>query len=374
MDLDKRLLIICGPTATGKTRLALELARKFNGELVSCDSRQVYQFMDVVTGKEIPKNFIYRFSDFDFPPLRIGYYSCRNQSITDNIKIWGYDLVRPDQQFNVQLYLEFVSRAVLYLWSQGKLPIVVGGTGMYLKSLVEPPETLGVPMDVKLRKELDKKHIGELLNLLQERDPDKVKRMNKSDKINPRRLIRAIEVAENNLKIKDLKLKFIKQVLSIELLNYMKTVKGVRILWEGLNYRRRKRLYELIDKRVDTRLAEDQIVGELDYLVKKDYLPHIPAVTIGYQQLIKWMGGEISFEEMVKQWKFAEHGYARRQLTWFKKQTGIHWFEVNERNFKSKVEKLVREWYYRNIKYQIKYRKKETEFRIQKNMLYGWMM
>ena len=346
MDLDKRLLIICGPTATGKTRLALELARKFNGELVSCDSRQVYQFMDVVTGKEIPKNFIYRFSDFDFPPLRIGYYSCRNQSITDNIKIWGYDLVRPDQQFNVQLYLEFVSRALLYLWSQGKLPIVVGGTGFFLRSMVNPPESLGVPVNQKLRVLLQGMSAQELYTLLVKKSPMKALQMTTSDKLNSRRLIRVLEIVNDQggspLTISPTLDYYIKQI-----------VPELDVLEVGLTITSRQLLYEWIDERVEHRLLDKTLTNELEYLIQKDYLRYAPEVTIGYQQLIKWMGSEISFEEMVKQWKFAEHGYARRQLTWFKKQTGIHWFEVNERNFKSKVEKLVREWYYRNIKYQI---------------------
>jgi len=123
-----KILIICGPTATGKTQLAANLAKKFSGELISADSRQVYQEMDIVTGKDQPKG----------------------------VKIHGLDLVKPDEEFSVAHFVKYAVGLINQIIKRKKLPIVVGGTGLYINSLIKPPKTLLVKPDWRLRKQLDK--------------------------------------------------------------------------------------------------------------------------------------------------------------------------------------------------------------------------
>src|SRR5687767_6639381 len=124
----KKLLVICGPTATGKSSLAFKLARKFNGELISADSRQVYIGMDIGTGKEWG----------------------------EGVEIWGYDLVDPDKEFSVAQYLRFATKKISDIEKRGKLPILVGGTGLYIKGVVDGIPTVDVPRNKKLREILEK--------------------------------------------------------------------------------------------------------------------------------------------------------------------------------------------------------------------------
>ena len=346
----RSLLIVCGPTAMGKTGLALELAGKFDGELVSCDSRQVYKYMDVVTGKDLPEGFRLEDKGYSFPLLGINTYT------DGKINIWGYDLVRPDGEFSVQMYLKFVGLVLSDIWKRGKLPIIVGGTGFYVQSLLSPPKTINMPMNSELRRELNVKSVEELLERLKQLDPERVELMNESDVKNPRRLIRAIEVADYKLGSNSLGAKVSRQTpptpspstssgqVSSEEGELLLHLDGVtEILVIGLKLER-KRLYERIDARVDERMANEKLVDELEWLLENNYLSKSPSTTIGYQQLIEWMGGLCFFEEVVQRWKFAEHGYARRQLTWFKKMKEIDWFDIDEKGWKERVVENVEKW------------------------------
>ncbi|MCL4390032.1 MAG: hypothetical protein M1484_01830 [Patescibacteria group bacterium] len=159
----RKLLVITGPTATGKTKLGIELAQKYNGEILSADSRQVYKSLDIGTGKQTK------------------YFQ------------WGIDLVAPNAKFNVSDYVKYANKVLEDIWRRGKLPIVVGGTGLYIKALLEPFDTINVPIDKELRSK--NYELRELQEKLQQTDPTKWAAMNESDRQNPRRLIRALEVA-----------------------------------------------------------------------------------------------------------------------------------------------------------------------------------
>jgi len=161
-----KILVISGPTATGKTQLAFKLAKKFNGELISADSRQVYKGMDIGTGKE-----------------------------WGDVPIWGYDIVEPNQEWSAAHFVKLAEKLIPEIQSRGKLPIVVGGTGLYISNLLNPPETLNIPPDKKLRKELEKLSVAELQDRLKKADSKRFYGMNESDQQNPRRLVRAIEIA-----------------------------------------------------------------------------------------------------------------------------------------------------------------------------------
>jgi tRNA dimethylallyltransferase len=262
-----KLLIICGPTATGKTTLAAMLAKKFNGELVSADSRQVYRGMDLVTGKDKP-----------------------------DVPVWLYDVVAPNEEFSVSHWVRLAKDAIADITKRNKLPIVVGGTGLYIHALIHPFETIDIPPNKALRNKLQTLTVAELQKMVKRSD------MNYSDWQNPRRLIRKIEIAKGE-KI------------------HKKQEKIYATLLIGLTAPL-PILYARIDKRFAQRIQQG-MKEEIDMLIKK-YGRDFPSMTaIGLN----------------------EHAYVRRQLTWFKKQKGIHWFDVTDAEVSGKVTALVRAWY-----------------------------
>lgn len=166
--LSKRVLVICGPTATGKTKLALQLAKEFNGELISADSKQVYIGNDAEAGKD--------------------------KDIIGNSRVWLLDIVKSEVEFSVSLWRRLAQEAIKDILARGKLPIVVGGSGLYIKALVENLSDVDAPRDLELRK--SNKSVSELFDYLKSINPTKAASLNNSDKNNPRRLIRAIEVSK----------------------------------------------------------------------------------------------------------------------------------------------------------------------------------
>ena len=206
----KKLLIICGPTAIGKTKLALRLAKKLNGELVSADSRQVYKGMNIGTGKDLPVNSKFQTPNskwfdgftilsevegqisnpkFQIPSYQIGYYKI------NGIKAWLLDIVKPDYRFSVADYVRCADLVIEDIWQRKKLPILVGGTGFYIRGIVDGIETIGIKPDLRLREKLRNYEITKLREILKRTCPERLRRMNKSDRNNPRRLVRAIEIA-----------------------------------------------------------------------------------------------------------------------------------------------------------------------------------
>ena len=324
-----KILIVCGPTATGKTKLGLALAKKFAGEIVNADSRQVYLGMDIGTGKDIPaiSNFQFLISkQFSNSKFKIGYYEI------DKIKIWLLDIVKPDYQFNVADYKKCADFVIKDILNRGKLPIVVGGTGFYLKALTDEIETLGIEPDWELRKSLQDSKVSELQKKLQTFDLGRAKKMNESDWQNPRRLIRAIEIA---IKTKNSKLKTQNQIIKSKF-DY---------LIVGL-FAASKILYQKIDQRVEERVQAG-IENEIKSLLVKGYTWENSALgtTLAYSEWQDYLIKDKSKEEVIKKWKFDEHDYARRQMTWFKKTPNINWFDIFENNWQEKVEKLANSWY-----------------------------
>ncbi|MCX6816890.1 MAG: tRNA (adenosine(37)-N6)-dimethylallyltransferase MiaA [Candidatus Beckwithbacteria bacterium] len=280
-----KILIICGPTATGKTKLAVQLAKQFSGELISADSRQVYQGMDIVTGKDKPKG----------------------------VKIHGLDLVKPDEEFSVAHFVKLTRTLI----NQISFPIIVGGTGLYLDSLIKPPSTIFAKPNWKLREKLSFFSIPKLLKLLKQLNPKRLMQMNHSDQLNPRRLIRAIEVAIQKGPT------FLSKGLDL---------KENNLLWIGLTAEK-KILDQRIKKRVEQRIKSGAI-QEWQKL-KKQYGSNLPSMSaIGYHQLPD-----------VNKWIVAEQQYARRQLTWFKKNKAIRWFDIDAKDLFKLVARQVKAWY-----------------------------
>ena len=312
----KKLLIISGPTASGKTSLAFSLAKKFDGELISADSRQMYRKMDIVTGKEID----------------------------EKIKTRLIDVVAPDEQFSVSHYYQLAWKAIEDIRQRKKLPIIVGGTGFYIKAVLDGIETMGIAPDWKLRGEFETLTVDQLQEKLKQLDAKRWDRMNESDRKNPRRLVRAIEVTTLSGHPERSEGSLANARIADKRRDSSATPQNdISVLWIGLTVPNTI-LYQRIDQRVEERLKMGA-VEETKELAKK-YGWDIPSMTgQGYRQLRGFVEGKLSLEEGVKRWKFAEHEYARRQMTWFKKDKRIVWFDISDSKFQEKVEERLREWY-----------------------------
>lgn len=312
----KKILIIVGATSTGKTDLALRLAKKFDGELVACDSRQVYRGLDIGTGK-LPGQ-----------PAKItkgdGFWEI------DGIKIWMYDVVVFKKQYTIYDYVKDASRVIDKILKRGKLPIIVGGSGLYLKALIEGLPNLSIPVDLKIRKELERLSLGNLQKKLQKLSPKKWEGMNNSDRQNSRRLVRAIEI---------ISIGFTSDNGSKGLLRG--SFKTLKI---GLTAER-DILYKRIDERVISRINQGMLNEAKKLQTKGLTLKRMKQLGLEYGILADFLEGKIREQELIKIMQSKIHGFARRQLTWFKKEKEVTWFDVTDKNYIKKIDKLTSKWY-----------------------------
>lgn len=318
-----KLLVICGQTATGKTSLALKLADKLKGELISADSRQVYKDMDIGTGKDLPVNAKFKYQNAKLG----GYYK------VGNVKIWGYDLVKTTKEFNVSDYAKIAREIINDIWNRKKLPIIVGGSGLYIKGLMDGIDTLGIGKNERLRKKLSEKTIDELLSVLMTLNCVKASSLNESDRKNSRRLIRAIEIAKS------------KSLSSSSNTSLAKELEA-DILFVGLKIQRDE-LLKRIEKRVKERV-EEGFLEEIRLLLRKGVKWNDSAMTAtGYRQLESYINKSKSLDEVIKDWTRSEFRYAKRQLTWFKKDGRVNWFDVTDKKSPERIEKFVKKWYFK---------------------------
>ena len=301
------LLIICGPTATGKTELAIKIAKKFNGELINADSRQVYKGMDIGTGKDLPSDAKFtKAPTADKRNFDIGYY------LINKIPLWLLDIVSPDYNFNVADYQKLAWVVIKDIWQRKKLPILVGGTGLYIKALIDGIGTINIPLNQKLRNKLVKLSLEKLQKEIQNVNLEKWNQMNNSDKQNPRRLIRAIEIAKQ------------KKPSKLTLFD-----KNFNSLFIGLSAPN-KILYERIDQRVEDRINSG-MEKEIRTLLSLGYDWNFPSMSgIGYRLWRDYFNKKKTLKEIIQRWKFDEHSYSRRQQTWFKKDKRIKWFFITK--------------------------------------------
>lgn len=291
-----KVVSIVGPTASGKTKLAVKLAKKFDGEIVSADSMQIYKGMQIATAKPT----------FDE---------------TEGIKHHLIDFVSPDETYSVAMFVKDASNCIADINSRGKLPFIVGGTGLYVDSLLNnisfSEEQRDEKLSLELRKIYEEQGIDALLEMLSEFDIDSANRL-KAER-NPKRIIRAIEfykttgitITEQNEKSK------------LEKSPYS----PIKI---GLNYKDRAKLYERINKRVDLMLENGLVNEAKDVLSNKLSFTSIKA--IGYKELLPYLNGEKTLDECVEKLKMETRRYAKRQITWFKRDLDINWLYADEYN------------------------------------------
>lgn len=271
-----KLIVILGPTASGKSALALKLAKKFQGELINADSRQIYKEMDIGTAKHVGGG-------------------------TSHMLI---DVVKPDQEFTLIQYKKLALKIIKDILKRGKIPFLVGGTGLYLQAVVDNLKIPPVKANQALREKLAKLTNQELFEKLKDADPETAELI---DRHNQRRLIRALEVCLITKK------PFSQQ--------RKKGSPLFDILEIGLKTDPKK-----IDQRIET-MFQEGLIQEVKRLIKK-YSPDLPAFSaIGYQETIAYLNKEISLTEAKKLISQHTRQYAKRQMTWFKKDKRIHWLE-----------------------------------------------
>lgn len=296
-----KLLVITGPTGVGKTDFAIDLAKGSSGQIISADSRQVYRGLDIGTAKPTKKQ------QKEAPHRLI-------------------DLVDPDEPFSLARYQALAYEAIDQAIADGKKPALVGGTGLYIQAVVDGLKIPHIPPNPALRENLEALATDELVKRLALVDPDSVKAIPPT---NRRRLIRAIEVTELS-----------GQPFSVLGRQYHRRYATLQI---GLTAPREE-LYRRADARVDAWLKEGW-VKEVRQLRSK-YPETLPAVTsLGYRQIGMYLDGKVGLEEAVRRVKFDTHGYIRRQMTWFRRDRRIEWFDTTIPDWQSEVDKLVASWY-----------------------------
>ncbi len=299
------IYIITGQTATGKTAHALELAAKFNGEIVNADARQIYTFLDIITGKDLDKT-TGKFTIWnEYSDYNIGFYKTK-----DNSRIWLYDILQPSQMFSAFEYGKLAKKVINHIQERGKTPIIVGGTFFYIHQLLYGGSEFAVEPDLRLRRDLSQKTVPELQHILKKKNVQLFNSLNNSEKNNPQRLIRKIEIETHSSPNAILR--------QPQLIN-----NEYRII--GFAFQSKDDLRETITQRVERRLAHGAI-QEVQELIKRGFSNKDPGMkTIGYQQIMDHLSGKLTWDQMKQVWITREIQYAKRQLTLMKKDQHIQW-------------------------------------------------
>ena len=289
--MHNKLIGIVGPTGTGKSKLAIKLAQANNGEIISCDSRQVYRYMDIGTAK----------------------LTVNERALVPHHLI---DIINPDEDLSLAQYQELAYQAIYTIQKKENIPLLVGGTGQYFQAVVEGWQIPRVKPDIEYRKSLEKRaangEAAELHHELVEIDPESGKKI---DQRNIRRVIRALEVYKSR-GIPFSKLQ-------------RKSAPPYRTLIIGL-YTERQELYRRVDSRVDE-MVKLGLIEEVKKLIEMGYGTDLPAMSgIGYRQIGDFLKGNLSLPEAVQQMKYETHRYIRQQYLWFRlKDDRIDWFNIN---------------------------------------------
>lgn len=300
----EKVIIIGGPTASGKTSLSIELAKRINGEIISADSMQIYKDMNIGTAK--PKEIEMQ-----------------------GIKHYLLDIITPEERFSVADYKTKAKEAIKEIIKKGKVPIIVGGTGLYIESLIYEIEFLQIETDLKYREELEQIVKEKGLNYLYEKalkiDPESMKKISRSDQ---KRILRVLEIYHQTGKTKS----------KIDQDSRKEPEYDYKLF--AINMQR-DILYDRINKRVDIML-QDGLVNEVKEIYEK-YKEFPTAMQgLGYKEVIEYLEGNINYEQMVEKIKMESRRYAKRQITWFKKYEDIIWIDGLEDTQKN-IETIIKE-------------------------------
>lgn len=307
--MKEKLFILMGPTAVGKTGLSIELAKSLNGEIISADSMQIYRYMDIGTAK-----------------VTIDEMS--------GIPHHLLSIVNPDDSFTVSSYKEMASKHITDINNKGKLPIVVGGTGLYINSLVYKLNFAQVAPDESIRDRLNSivldKGNDYLHKLLLNIDPESGARISIND---TKRIIRAIEIYE-----------LTGQTMTEYNKDFRVFNENYDLIMICLNMDRSK-LYDRINQRVDL-MIEQGLISEVEEILKMGYDKDLVALQgIGYKEIIMYLEKQSSLDEAIDKIKQGSRNYAKRQLTWFRRDNRIKWMDVDNyddlSNLKKDIEKYV---------------------------------
>jgi tRNA dimethylallyltransferase len=290
MDMLPKIVIVVGPTASGKTACGVEIAKKFNGEVIAVDSRTIYRGMDIGTAK---------------PPAKKIDNNCFD---VDGVVHWGFDLVNPDEKYTVTIFQDYAQKKIEEITKHGKLPILVGGTMLWMDAIVDNLSFPDVPPNLKLRTDLDARDVGDLAQEYLKLDPDGDSLV---DIKNKRRLIRAIEVCKETGKpFSELR---------------RKGPKLYEALWIGMSVDR-----ETLCRRINARVGEmvsNGLVNEAKILYQKYGSEASSMSGIGYRELCEYFGGGVTLDEALENIKTNTRRFARRQMTWWKRREEISWVE-----------------------------------------------
>ena len=298
----KPMIILTGPTAVGKTDLSIQLAKAMNGEIISADSMQVYRHMDIGSAKVTPEEM-------------------------DGVPHHLIDVLEPEEEFNVVVFQKLAKEALTGIYERGHIPIIVGGTGFYIQALLYDIDFTENDGDTAIRRELEKlaqtQGAGCLHQMLQEIDPESAAAIHQN---NVKRVIRAIEFYRQTGK-------------KISLHNEQEREKQspYQFLYYVLDTDR-KTLYERIDRRVD-RMMEHGLVDEVKHLADMGCTRDMVSMQgLGYKEILDYLSGEITLEEAVYILKRDTRHFAKRQITWFKRERDVRWLELEQfQNDRKKV-------------------------------------
>lgn len=325
----KPLIVILGPTASGKTDLAIKLAKKFNGEIVCADSRTIYKGMIIGTASPYQKNQKLKVKSQNYNS-KLKIEEIQRPILINKIPHYLLHIIYPDQEFTVAQFKEIAIKIIKDIHRRKKIPFLVGGTGLYISAIVDNLKIPRVKPDKRLRKKLEqqaKKYgINYLYKKLLRRDPEAINFVQKN---NLRRVIRALEVC----------LKTKKPFSQLR----QKGEPLFRVLQIGIKIPRQE-LYQRINQRVD-QMIKMGLVNEVKQLARR-YSFDLPSMSgIGYRQIGLYLQNKKSLNEAIDLIKRDTRHYAKRQMTWFKRDKRIKWFNLND--FK-KIQNLVKKFIKKN--------------------------
>ncbi len=300
-------VVILGPTASGKTSLAIEIANKINGEIISADSMQIYKKMDIATAKPTASE--------------------RLQAVHHLI-----DVIEPDEDFNVARYKELAIEKMEDIISRNKIPVIAGGTGFYIDTLINNTEFLDYEKsDIRecLESREEKEGIEALFEELKRVDPETASKLHINDR---KRIIRALELYTST-----------GRTMSEQRELSHQNESGYNWCVIGLNALDRQILYDRINLRVDE-MIKSGLVEEAKEFYSSDY-SSTAVQAIGYKELKPWLDGAVSFDDAVEKLKMETRRYAKRQLTWFRKNKDINWLyidQISKQELVDEAEKIIR--------------------------------